>query len=82
MNIYVSNLGFNVESEDLKKFFSPYGLVASVNIILDKLTNRNRGFAFVQMPDTRAAERAMHELNGALLDGRPIKLNEAKRIER
>ncbi len=82
MNIYVSNLGFSVDSDGLKKIFSPFGIVASVNIILDKLTNRSRGFAFVQMPDTLAAEKAMRELNGAIVDGRPIRLNEAKRNER
>ena len=82
MNIYVSNLGFNVEREELTKIFSPYGIVASVNIILDKLTNRSRGFAFVQMPSNDAAEKAMRELNGAMLDGRPIKLSEARRNER
>ncbi len=82
MNIYVSNLGFNVDREELKKIFSPYGIVASVNIILDKLTNRSRGFAFVQMPSNEAAEKAMRELNGAMLDGRPIKLSEARRNER
>ena len=82
MNIYVSNLGFTVDREQLEKFFSPYGLVASVNVILDRLTNRSRGFAFVQMRDNDAAEKAIRELNGAILDGRPVKLNEARRNER
>jgi len=82
MNIYVSNLGFSVDRDELKKIFSPYGIVASVNVILDKLTSRSRGFAFVQMPDTQAAEKAMRELNGSIVDGRPIRLNEAKHNER
>jgi RNA recognition motif-containing protein len=82
MNIYVSNLGFSVDRDELKKIFSPYGIVASVNVIIDKLTSRSRGFAFVQMPDTQAAEKAMRELNGSIVDGRPIRLNEAKRNER
>jgi RNA recognition motif-containing protein len=82
MNIYVSNLGFNVDRDELKKIFSPYGIVASVSIILDKLTNRSRGFAFVQMTDPSAAEKAMRELNGVMLDGRAIRMNEAKRNER
>ena len=82
MNIYVSNLGFNVERDELKKIFSQYGIVASVSIILDKLTNRSRGFAFVQMSDPMAAEKAIRELNGVMLDGRPIRMNEAKRNER
>jgi RNA recognition motif-containing protein len=82
MNIYVSNLGFNVDRDELKKLFSPYGIVASVSIILDKLTNRSKGFAFVHMPDPDAAQKAMKELNGSLLDGRPVRLMEAKRNER
>jgi RNA recognition motif-containing protein len=82
MNIYVSNLGFNVDTEELKKLFSPYGIVASVNIILDKLTNRSRGYAFIRMRDSAAAQKAMRELNGAVIDGRALRLNEAKRNER
>jgi RNA recognition motif-containing protein len=78
MNIHVSNLGFGVQSEDLKKIFTPYGVISSVNIIMDKITNRSRGFAFVQMTNKNEAERAMTELNGAMLDGRSIKLNEAR----
>lgn len=79
MNIYVSNLGFNVQSEDLKKYFSRYGEVASVNIIIDKVTNRSRGFGFVEMNDTKAAEIAIRELNGLKLDNRMIRVNEARR---
>jgi RNA recognition motif-containing protein len=79
MNIYVSNLGFSVQNEDLKKHFSQYGDVASVNVVMDKVTNRSRGFAFVEMKDTKAAEKAIRELNGITIDNRPIKVNEAKR---
>ena len=79
MNIYVSNLGFNVQNEDLVKHFSKYGEVASVNIIIDKVTNRSRGFAFVDMKDTQSAENAIRELNGLTLDNRAIKVNEARR---
>lgn len=79
MNIYVSNLGFGVQSEDLKKHFSQYGDVASVNIVMDKVTNRSRGFAFVEMKDTKSAEKAIRELNGLNLDNRTIKVNEARR---
>ena len=74
MNIYVSNLSFNVQNEDLKKHFSRYGEVSSVNVVMDKVTNRNRGFAFVDMRDTPSAENAIRELNGLLLDGRAIKV--------
>lgn len=82
MNIYVSNLGFSIDRDELKKLFSPYGIVASVSVILDKLTNKSRGFAFVHMPNVDQAEKAIRELNGAVLDGRAIRLAEAKRNER
>jgi RNA recognition motif-containing protein len=82
MNIYASNLGFNVDREALKKLFSPYGIVASVNIILDKLTNRSRGYAFIRMQTSAAAQKAIRELNGAMIDGRPLRLIEARRNDR
>ena len=78
MNIYVSNLGFGVQNEDLKKLFTPYGDVSSVNVIMDKVTNRSRGFGFVDMPNSEAAETAIKELNGVSVEGRSIKVNEAK----
>ena len=76
MNIYVSNLGSGVQSEDLKKLFSSYGEV-SIRVIMDKQTNRSRGFAFVGIRDKQAAEKAVRELNGVSLDGRTIKVKEA-----
>lgn len=78
MNIYISNLGFGVQNEDLKKLFAPYGEVSTVNIIMDKVTNRSRGFGFVDMPDQTSAENAIRELNGVSMEGRSIKVNEAK----
>jgi RNA recognition motif-containing protein len=82
MNIYVSNLGFGIDRDELKRLFSPFGIVASASVILDKITNRSRGFAFVQMPNTQEAEKAMRELNGTVLDGRAMRLTEARRTER
>jgi RNA recognition motif-containing protein len=78
MKIYVSNLGFSVQADDLKKLFTTYGIVGSVSIVMDKITNRSRGFAFVEMADNREAEKAIAALNGIAIDGRPIKVNEAK----
>ncbi|MFL5746345.1 MAG: RNA recognition motif domain-containing protein [Niastella sp.] len=78
MNIYVSNLGFSVQNDDLRKHFSEYGEVTSVNVIIDKVTNRSRGFAFVEMKDNQAAEKAIRELNGLTIDNRAIKVNEAR----
>lgn len=79
MNIFVSNLGFNIMDEDLRKYFSHYGEVSSVRIIVDKVTKQSRGFGFVVMNDTRSAETAIRELNGSMIDDRAIKVNEARR---
>jgi len=78
MNIYVSNLSFSVKDEDLREFFAEYGEVSSAKVIMDRLTNRSRGFAFVEMPDDAAAEKAIQELNGATVDGRAIRVNVAR----
>ena len=78
MNIYVSNLSFNVQDEDLKSYFADYGEVTSANVINDKETGRSRGFGFVEMPDDAAAQKAIAELDGATVDGRAIKVNVAK----
>jgi RNA recognition motif-containing protein len=61
MNIYVSNLSFNVQDEDLKEFFAEYGEVSSAKIIMDKFTNKSRGFGFVEMPDDEAGQKAIKE---------------------
>ena len=78
MNIYVANLSFSLQDEDLKKFFIPYGEVSSAKIIMDKATDRSRGFGFVEMTDDTAAKKAITELDGTAVDGRPIKVTEAK----
>ena len=78
MNIYVANLSFSVKDEDLRSYFAEYGEVSSAKVITDKLTNRSRGFAFVEMPDEAAAQKAIAELDGAMVDDRAIKVNVAK----
>ena len=78
MNIYVSNLSFNVQDEDLKEFFTPFGEVTSAKIIMDKMTNRSRGFGFVEMADDEAAKKAIAELDNGVVEGRNIKVMEAK----
>jgi RNA recognition motif-containing protein len=78
MNIYVSNLSFAVKDEDLREFFAEYGEVSSAKVITDKFTNRSRGFAFVEMPDETAGQKAIQELDGAMVDGRSIKVNVAR----
>src|ERR1041384_788664 len=78
MNIYVSNLSFAVQDEDLREFFAEYGEVTSAKVIMDKYTNRSKGFGFVEMSDDAAAQKAIAELDGATVDGRSIKVNVAR----
>ena len=78
MNIYVSNLSFAVVDEDLKSYFAEYGEVTSAKVIMDKYTNRSKGFGFVEMSDDAAAQKAIAELDGATVDGRAIKVSVAK----
>ena len=78
MNIYVSNLSFNVQDEDLREFFAPYGEVTSAKIIMDRESGRSRGFGFVEMSDDEASRKAIAELDGATVENRTIKVMEAK----
>jgi RNA recognition motif-containing protein len=78
MNIYVSNLGFNIKDEDLKEVFTPYGEVSSAKVINDKMTNQSRGFGFVEMADTEAANKAITALDNSPVEGRNIKVMEAR----
>ena len=78
MNVYVSNLSFNVQDEDLREFFAPYGEVTSAKIINDRESGKSRGFGFVEMSDDEAAKKAIAELDGATVEGRAIKVMEAK----
>ncbi|MFC0772489.1 RNA recognition motif domain-containing protein [Terrimonas alba] len=78
MNIYVSNLSFAVQDEDLREFFAEYGEVSSAKVIVDKFTNRSKGFGFVEMPDDAAAQKAIAELDGGMVEGRAIKVMVAK----
>lgn len=77
-NIFVSNLSFKLNNEDLQEAFEAYGEVSSAKIIMDKLTGRSRGFGFVEMPDDSAAENAINSLNGTDLDGKVISVAEAR----
>src|SRR5260221_6170332 len=78
MNIYVANLSFDLQDEDLREFFTPYGEVSSAKIIMDKMTSRSRGFGFVEMTDSAAGKKAIDELDGKMVKDRPLKVNEAK----
>ena len=78
MNIYISNLSFNVTDDDLRDYFAAYGEVTSAKVIMDKFTAKSRGFAFVEMSDDEAGQKAVQELDGATVDGRNIGVSVAK----
>jgi len=78
MNIYVGNLNYSVTEDDLKNLFQEYGTVSSVRVIFDRMTQRSKGFAFVDMPDDGEANSAIDALNGTDFMGRAMKVNEAR----
>ena len=78
MNIYISNLSFHTTEEDLKSMFGKFGTVSSAKIIMDRETNRSRGFAFVEMPNEAEGKQAMQDLNNKEVEGRPLSVSIAK----
>ncbi|MEY3219374.1 MAG: hypothetical protein RIT27_731 [Pseudomonadota bacterium] len=78
MNIYVGNLSYNVNAEDLKNLFSEHGAVTEVNLITDKYTGQSKGFAFIEMAKQSEAEAAVKALNEFALKGRNLKVNQAR----
>lgn len=76
--IYVGNLSYNVAKAELEAAFAAIGEVREVAIPTDRETGQPRGFAFVTMGSASAAQAAVAQLNGAMLDGRPLKVNEAQ----
>lgn len=82
MNIYVSNLGFHVGDDELKGFFATYGEVTSAKVIIDRETNKSKGFGFVEMPNESEANTAISKLNGFTVQGRSMNVNMARPKER
>ena len=78
MNIYVGNLAYGVTEEDLRAAFSPSGEVSSVAVIKDKFSGESKGFGFVEMPNGSEAQAAIRALNEQPLNGRNMRVNEAK----
>ncbi|QTR45412.1 RNA-binding protein [Thiothrix litoralis] len=78
MNIYVGNLPYKITENDLRDLFSAYGEVTSVSMIKDKMTGQSKGFGFVDMPDGAEGNAAIQGLNEQAVQGRNIKVNEAK----
>lgn len=78
MKLYVGNISFNTSNQDLLDLFGTVGTVTSANIIEDRDTGRSRGFGFVEMESQTDGQNAIEQLNGKEIDGRQLKVNEAK----
>ena len=74
MNIYIGNLSYTVKESDLRQVMEDYGTVDSAKLIIDRDTNRSKGFAFVEMPNEAEAINAIKELDGAEYQGRQMVL--------
>lgn len=77
MNLYISNLSYNISDEDLRQLFADYGEITSAKVIMDRETGRSRGFGFVELSDDELAKKAIEELNQASYDGKVINITEA-----
>ena len=75
--LYVGNLPFSATETEIRSLFEQHGQVDAVKIVTDRETGRPRGFGFVDMP-TEAAQTAMHHIHGFEMDGRPLRVNEAR----
>ena len=78
MKLYVGNLSFETTENDLQDLFEQHGKVAEVALMMDRMTGKSRGFAFVTMNDTTEANAAMAAINGKELGGRALAVNEAR----
>jgi cold-inducible RNA-binding protein len=81
MKLYVGNLSFQTTEQDLRELFAQYGSVTETNMIMDRETNRPRGFAFVTMSSSSEGQKAIEALHGKNHDGRDLTVNEAKPME-
>lgn len=78
MRLYVGNLPYTVNQAKLEEMFSPFGTIVSASVITDKFSGRSKGFGFVEFDNDDAAKEAIAKLDGTDLDGRPLRVNEAK----
>jgi RNA recognition motif-containing protein len=78
MNLYIGNLAYSVREQELREFFEQCGEVSSVKVIMDRVTNRSKGFAFVEMPNDAEAQTAIDTLNGKEFKDRAMTVNQAR----
>lgn len=78
MNIYVGNLDYQITEEDLRDIFEEYGTVTSTKVVIDRDSNRSKGFGFVEMQEQAEGQKAIDELDGAELEGRTMRVNVAR----
>ena len=78
MRLYVGNLSYKIRENDLRDAFAAYEPLESATVITDKTTGRSNGFGFVEISDDAEAKKAIAEMDGKVLEGRPMKVNEAR----
>ncbi len=81
MKIYVGNLPFTIEDDKLKELFAPYGEIEEAIVIKDKFSGRSKGFGFVTFKEDESAKKAIAEMNDKEVEGRKLKVNEAKPMD-
>jgi len=81
MKVYVGNLSFSIDDEGLKELFSSYGEIEEVTVIKDKYSDRSKGFGFVTFKKDESAKKAISEMNEKEVEGRKLKVNEARPME-
>ena len=78
MNIYIGNLPYSISEDELRELFAAHGEVSSSSIIMDRDSGRSKGFGFVEMPDKGSAETAIEAINQTEVQGRSVRVNEAR----
>lgn len=78
MNIYVGNLSYEVDDQQLQELFEEHGTVSSARVIVDRYSGQSRGFGFVEMPNDTEGQSAIEALNEQEVDGRRLRVNEAR----
>ena len=78
MDIYVGNLAYATTDEELRELFGRHGAVDAARVAKDRVTGRSKGFGFVEMPNAEEANAAIAAINGSVVGGRPLRVNESR----